>query len=215
MCDPSTLITDDSTKVSVGDTFADEIGANPDSEHGHSVNDRDHRIKSPQQDAENNYTDELGTKSEINPDEIGVKRDAKHGDSENGRNCRNESSQQDAENNHTDELGAESEVDHVFSKNFPGHRAESPFGLKETLDRNICLNGEKTKDISESEVVRVIESRNINAGEGQDNGLQGPFLQMPCKEVVGNNFDVDSIFETSGMYDETQLNLEQNSAGSM
>ncbi|KAF7822642.1 increased DNA methylation 1 isoform X1 [Senna tora] len=51
---------------------------------------------------------------------------------------------------------------------------------------------------------RITKDMKIKLGEDQENALQGPFLQLSCKTVLGSNFDLDSKMESSGMYDETQ-----------
>ncbi|XP_028763841.1 increased DNA methylation 1 isoform X2 [Neltuma alba] len=188
----------ESLQQDVGGTSADEIGTKSDAGLGCSKNDRDCRIESLPQDVENNSTDELSNKSKTEhvcgknfPDyraepPLGLKEPADSSTYLSGEKI----------------MGF---VNNMQELRING-KMDSTNESVQHSSGNCCMN----KDGTES-VVRIVENRNIKAGEGQENGLWGPFLQMSCKAALGNNFDVDSIIESSGMYDETQLSLEQNS----
>ncbi|XP_054814730.1 increased DNA methylation 1 [Prosopis cineraria] len=195
----------ESLQQDVGDTSADEIGAKSDAEHVCSENDPDYRIESLQQHVQNNYTDELSAKSET-----------EHVCSKNFADYRAESSlglKETADRNTylsgEKIMGLVKQCDdlqkYIKVKNM--HELRNSAKLEATNEsvqhssENCCTNRDGTE----------IEKRNIKAGEGHENGLRGPFLQKSCKPVLGNNFDVDSIIESSGMYDETQLSLQQSS----
>ncbi|PNY13443.1 DNA binding protein [Trifolium pratense] len=76
---------------------------------------------------------------------------------------------------------------------------------------NRCPN----KDGTESGV-RLIEEKNIEIGEVEENALHGHVSNASCKAFPGNNFEAVSNFDCSVMYDETAIfGTLANSAKSM
>lgn len=61
---------------------------------------------------------------------------------------------------------------------------------------NCCANKDGTEP-----GVRLIEDKNIKIGEVEENALHGHVSNVSCKTFSGNNFDTDSNFDCSVMYD--------------
>lgn len=185
-CDPSTLVTDDSTNLGVcfkgmgmaeslqqdvGNSSADEIGAESETENVCCENYTQYRAESLQQNI-GNTCDKMRAKSEI-----------EHICSKHHPDYRAESSQQDVKSTSIDEMSAKSETEHICGMKYPDFRDGYETSINDcTLAVDTSLGAEETTETSNpigEKIMGFVEQSGAPAKSVQVNNTKD--LRISCK----------------------------------